>query len=170
VLAAAREDIAALLQSSRPDLQRGFGLVVQAMHNAFDLEACLLFVRTGDGSVFRMAASVGPNPSPDGVQPAIKPGQRDVFGVPLLRGEDVMIQNPDEPRMRAFVPEWLRPPGRCLPFTLLPLKDTQGTFALVCGICRSPKSFARMNEAMDELRQLRSRLADLGPLVRSVQP
>lgn len=170
LLNATIEELSQLVISPRPDLERVFSLLIQTFQNAFNLQSCLIFTRNADGKSFNLLKGVGPLlpqlPSPL----TIYAGQRDVFGLPLARGEDVLIQNPDEARMRAFVPEWLRKPGQCLPFMLIPFKDSVGTFSLICGVCRTNTSLALVGQSAKELRQISGALAKLGPLLRAQQP
>ncbi|MBI1842337.1 MAG: HDOD domain-containing protein [Verrucomicrobia bacterium] len=166
----AREEIERVLKAPRPDLEGVFELLLRTMQAAFDLRSCLIFTRETGTASFGLRSGVGPLASGAGARLRIQAGQRDVFGVPLTRGEDVLIQDPNEPRMRAFVPEWLRRPGECLPFMLLPLKDAQGTFSLVCAVCRTSQSFAVLSQAHDDLHLLRAALSALGPILRERQP
>ena len=170
LLDVAREEIRKILHSPRPDLRRVFDLLLQAMQNAFDLQSCLLFTRESNRSVFGLNSGVGPLVNSMGPHPHIEAGKRDVFGVPLTRGEDVLIQDPNDARMQAFIPEWLRRPGACRPFMLLPIKDAKGTFCLICAVCQSPQSFAIVSAANDELRNLRTTLSEIGPILRDRQP
>lgn len=170
LLNATIDELSQLVISPRPDLERVFSLLIQTFQNAFNLQSCLLFTRNADGKSFNLLKGVGPLLPQLPTPLTIHAGQRDVFGLPLARGEDVLIQNPDEARMRAFVPEWLRKPGQCLPFMLIPFKDNVGTFSLICGVCRTNTSLALVGQSAKELRQISGALAKLGPLLRSQQP
>ena len=166
---ATREEVMRRLAEPVPDVDLVLQLVLKTLQVALDLESCLIFIRDASGATFKLATGLGPMVAEIGNCLSIKTAQRDVFGVPLMRGEDVVIQNPDDPRMRTIVPEWLRKPGHALPFALLPLKDAQGPFGLICGICRNSAALSLVNQANEELRQLRAKLSELGPLLRGRQ-
>ena len=170
VLEAARKDLATMLASPKPNLHQAFALLIQSLQNALELESCLIFLREPGGAGFRMEQGIGSLTHELCAGALLRSGQRDVFAVPLGRGEDVMIQNPLEARMKAFIPDWLRPPGRPLPFILLPLKDTEGTYALLCGNTSCPNTLALAGQIHEDLRLLRADLSCIGTVIRSRQP
>ena len=170
VLEAARKDLATMLASPKPNLHQAFALLIQSLQNALELESCLIFLREPGGAGFRMEQGIGGLTHELCAGALLRSGQRDVFAVPLGRGEDVMIQNPLEARMKAFIPDWLRPSGRPLPFILLPLKDTEGTYALLCGNTSCPNTLALAGQIHEDLRLLRADLSCIGTLIRSRQP
>lgn len=170
ILEVARKELAVLLAAPRPDLRQAFALLIQGLQNALELQSCLVFLQEPAGRGFQMEHGIGRLAHEVGGGTVLRSGQRDVFAVPLGRGEDVMIQNPLEARMKAFIPEWLRPAGEPLPFVLLPLKDELGTYGLICGNTSCPSTLAVAGEIHEDLRLLRAELSRLGRQIRARQP
>lgn len=169
ILGTAQVEIDRMLDAPQTEIHALLSLVIQALLDALSLESCLVFVRQSQGA-FHLEHGAGPLLESIDRAIMLRADQRDVFGVPVSRGEDVLIQNPDDPRMRAFVPEWLRRPGHALPFLLLPLKDSTGTYGLLCGICRNAAAFALVGQVNSELRLFRAKLVRLGSRIRARQP
>ena len=170
VLEAARNQLLNLLKEPKPDLREACTVLVQGLQRALDLQSCLVFLRQPGGNDYLLEVGQGRLLEVVGKGVVLRSGQRDVFAVPLGRGEDVLIQNPLEERMKAFIPEWLRLPGAPLPFILLPLRDAEGTYGVVCGNTTSTNTLAVASELQDELRSLRNDLSRLGRQIRSRQP
>jgi hypothetical protein len=91
-------------------------------------------------------------------QPVLDPHRKDVFTVCLARGEDVLIQDPDDPRILPFIPDWFqRIPGKG-PFLLLPVKDSGGTFAIICGTTGKTDRIELNATRLQQLKLLRNHL------------
>ena len=170
VLEAARKQLESLLQAPHPDLHACVVVLSSSLQKALDLQSCLVFLREPGGPHFRIEQGLGQLAKTVAPNTLLRAGQRDVFAVPLSRGEDVMIQNPQDARMQAFIPDWLRPAGAPLPFILLPLRDAQGTYGLICGNTTNTNTLTVASQLHDELRLVRDLLARIGSQIRARQP
>jgi hypothetical protein len=170
VLGHARQQLERLLAQPNPNFRECFDLLASSLQKALDLQSCLVFLREPGGSDYRMEQGLGSLTTIVNASTILRSGQRDVFAVPLSRGEDVMIQNPQDPRMKAFIPEWLRPAGTPMPFILLPLRDEQGTYGLVCGNTTSHHTLTVASQLHDELRLVRELMSRAGSRIRARQP
>jgi len=162
LLEAAMVGIDQLLQAPQPDLRRIFDYLSKSMQEALQFNSCLIFLKDPHNGSFRVVCGAGPLLDETRSVVVLDPAKRDIFSVPLKRGEDVLIQNPNEANISPFVPSWLRRPGYVLPVLLLPIRGEEGPFALICATSSGLSSFALVEKVSGELRRLRSRLFPLG--------
>jgi len=111
-----------------------YGIAATATRTALRAEGCVIFVRpegerhyvasAGEGHFFRQIEN----------QALIDPSRRDVFTVCLSQGDDVLIQDPAEARIAAFIPVWFHDLLNGGPFLLLPIKNSAGVFAMICAL------------------------------------
>jgi HD-like signal output (HDOD) protein len=160
------EELGVLVREARPNLGRIFELTVDVLQNALHFESCVIFLLDRTTGLFHPITGKGPmrRDTRDGF--VLRSTDRNVFSVPLVRGEDVVIENPNDPSVRAFIPEWLRRPGKAQPFLLLPIKDEAGPFALVCAASPSPSVFQLVRNTSAHLRRIRAHLALIGRFVK----
>jgi HD-like signal output (HDOD) protein len=78
--------------------------------------------------------------------------QKSVFDVCLTRGEAVLIQNPKDPKIQPFLPDWFKPLVQSGAFILLPLRDRSGVFAVLCGHSESGDIWDRLSAVKQELK------------------
>jgi HD-like signal output (HDOD) protein len=166
LLDVATESLSLLVRKSPADQRHIFDLLLRVLQDALRLESCLLFLKERSGTRFLLNQGDGPILRDVQQSLALDPVQRDVFTVPLTRGEDVFIENPDDPKIQRFVPEWLRRPGKTRPFILLPIKDRAGPFALICGTSADTNAFAVVEQVFGSLRRIRAEVSLLGPQLR----
>lgn len=164
LLGAATNELTRLIDSENPDIRQIFNLLLGTLQKALQLSSCIIFIKEKGGTRFHVGYGIGT------LLPVIRavvldPAEKNIFALPLKRGEDVLIQNPDDEKMRSFVPEWLRQPGQVLPFFLLPIKDERCSFALVCATSTSSESFSLVSRFSAELRRIRTQLSRIGPLL-----
>ncbi len=166
VLQAGAEELAVLVREPRPDLGRIFEMTIGVLQNALNFESCVIFLLDRSTKQFHPTAATGPmkRDTRDGFM--LRPTDRNVFSIALVRGEDVVIENPDEPSVRAFIPEWLRRACRSLPLMLLPIKDDRGPFALVCATSTSVSAFHLVQKSAADLRRIRGHVALVGRFVK----
>jgi HD-like signal output (HDOD) protein len=159
-------ELAVLVREARPNLVQIFELTVDVLQNALRFESCVIFLVDRSTGLFHPTTGKGPmrQDTRDGF--VLRPTDRNVFSVPLVRGEDVVIENPNDPSVRAFIPEWLRRPGKTHPFMLLPIKDEAGPFALVCAASPSASVFQLVRNTSADLRRIRGHLALIGRFVK----
>ena len=160
------EEIALLVLEPQIDLKAVFLLALQTVQSVLQLSQCVLFLK--DRASGGYTASYGTGPLFNGTrgQPLLDPKHKDVFNVCLSRGEDVLIESPEDVRIRPFIPDWLAAQSQKLPIVLLPIKDLGGPFAIICGISKNKEAFKLVNQFVTELRLLRTQLANTGRAIR----
>lgn len=169
LLGAATNELTRLIESENPDVRQIFNLLLGTLQKALELNSCIIFIKEKNGDRFHVGYGIGSLMS---VARAVvlDPAEKNIFTLPVKRGEDVLIQNPDDEKMRSFVPEWLRQPGQVLPFFLLPIKDEKCSFALVCATSTSSESFSLVSRFSAELRRIRTQLSKIGRLLTDNGP
>jgi HD-like signal output (HDOD) protein len=157
-IAAALVEVQRLVSVQPIDPRRVFALATRAIKAGLRLRSCLVFLQESDGPMF--AATLGSGAFFEAIrnQPVLDPHRKDVFTVCLARGEDVLIQDPDDPRILPFIPDWFqRIPGKG-PFLLLPVKDSGGTFAIICGTTGKTDRIELNATRLQQLKLLRNHL------------
>ncbi len=145
----------------RPSLQDALAPVLEMLHEELNLAQSVVFLRdeilptwsarVGRGTLFTSIRS----------QPLLSTESKNIFTICLVRGEDVLIQSPNEPSIRKYVPEWLLRPAKDHPLLLLSLKDSTGTFGVICGLAASERSLGLTSQFAAPLKELRTALASL---------
>ena len=157
--------ITQLVREPHPDLRRIFELLLQTLHQTLDLNSCLIFIRHRQSGLFRVTRGLGPLFQFARDTLALDPATSTVFAEALSQSQNVLIRDPNEPAVRATVPEWLCAPGQSVPILLLPIRNPAGTFALVCATCNDVKGFELAERLQPELRHLRSQVALVGDIL-----
>jgi hypothetical protein len=165
-LEAAAATLARLVREPQPNRRHIFRFLVETLSRALELNSCLAFVREARTGLFHLEFGAGPLADDVRDSVSLDPAKRDIFSVPLNRCEDVLIQDPDARSIRAFVPPWLLRPGQVRPVLILPVKDEQHTFALLCATSTSFSSFSLAQGVTAQLHRLRAELAPLGRFLR----
>jgi hypothetical protein len=157
-IVAALAEVRRLLSIPPVDSRRVFAVVTRAIKLGLRLHSCLVFLREAHGPLF--GATVGSGAFFEAIrnQPLLDPHQKDVFTVCLNRGEDVMIQDPDDPRILPFIPDWFQRVSSKGPFVLLPIKDSEGTFAIICGTTGRAERIELNATRLQQLKSLRCHL------------
>ena len=132
---------------------------LRAIHTGLELDHTLLFRRTDGGAKYFAWLGEGDFFAMVSGEELLDAAVRDVFSVCLKRGEDVLIQNPGDPKIQAFIPDWLRPAAGTQPLVLLPVRDAHGTVAVFCGLRGDSAPLALTPRQSQQLRALRQRLA-----------
>lgn len=163
-LAAGVAEVQRLVGLEPVDLRRVFAVATRAVKIALRLQSCLVFLQETDGPMF--AATVGSGAFFDAIrnQPVLDPHRKDVFTVCLARGEDVLIQDPEDPRIMPFIPDWFRRMPARGPFLLLPIKDAGGTFAILCGTTGKAERIELNATRRQQLKVLRCHLSGIRPV------
>jgi hypothetical protein len=152
-------EVQRLLANELVEARRVFAVATRAIKASLRLQSCLVFLQEADGPMF--AASVGSGAFFEAIrnQPVLDPHRKDVFTVCLARGEDVLIQDPEDPRILPFIPEWFRRIPARGPFLLLPIKDAGGTFAILCGTTGKSERIELNATRRQQLKTLRVHLS-----------
>lgn len=156
--------IAALMafESKRASsLGEAYQLALIGVHDGLELAHTLIFRRVGETARYSVWLGTGDFFALVKGEELLDAAVRDVFSVSLKRGEDVLIQNPADPRIRPFIPDWLRPASGDQPLILLPVRDAHGTVAVICGLRRESLPFTLAPRQTQQLHSLRQRLAQL---------
>jgi hypothetical protein len=162
-LAGAVKRINALLAENPIDALQAFIVANESIRKALRLDSCVTFVRDGEGPCYAACSGEGPLFRRIQNQRLIDPTRRDVFTVCLSQGEDVLIQDPSEARIAAFIPEWFREVANGGSFLLLPVKDDGGVFAVLCGLAARDRRIEHGITRLAQFRMLRSLLSRLRP-------
>lgn len=145
----------------RPCLQDALTSVLEVLHEELHLAQSVVFLR--DEILPTWSARVGRGELFESIrsQPLLSTDTKNIFTICLLRGEDVLIQSPNDPSIRKYVPEWLLPHAKAHPLLLLSLKDSTGTFGVICGLAASQRSLGLTSQFSGPLKELRLALAGL---------
>jgi len=158
-IVAALSEVRRLVSIQPTDSRRIFAMVTRAIKLGLRLQSCLVFLQEANGPLF--AATVGNGAFFEAIrnQPLLDPHRKDVFTVCLARGEDVMIQDPDDPRILPFIPGWFQRLPSKGPFLLLPIKDADGTFAIICGTTGKAERIELNATRLQQLKSMRFHLS-----------
>ncbi len=138
-----------------------YTVVLDAVHAGLEFAHTLVFRRTEVAMRYSAWLGAGDFFSLVKGEELLDAGVRDVFSVCLKRGEDVLIQNPADPKIQPFIPDWLRPAAGAQPLVLLPIRDMRGTVAVICGLRRESLPYILTPHRAQQLRSLRQRLTSL---------
>ena len=160
-LAKGINDLAALFNSRSPDPTQAFGIAERALTSSLHLLHSLIlleepgtptfYARYGSGTLFETHRNRG----------LAQRNGKDVFMLALARGEDVLIENPTDPKIRPFLPQWLADEAKEQPIILLPIKGSVRCFGIICGLSRDRKAFDLVAHSAKETKEIRSYLARL---------
>lgn len=149
------ETIRGLLEARPVDVVRIHAEALAAMREALALSDVLLFERSADGS-FALAAGVGPLfENLRGRANLISRERRDVFGVSLNRGEDVLVEDAKIPKFRRYLPLWMQSPTPPQSVILLPVAEGEAVAAMLCGSRQSGPSLTVDHGTLQALKLLR---------------
>jgi HD-like signal output (HDOD) protein len=139
-LARGTEQISDLLGHTPLDLRGIFMTTASTLQAALNLGGCWIFWKRAQGSV--LEARLGVGGLFDGLRDkaVLDPAQKTIFSVCFERGDMVLLPRPDDARILPFVPPWLRHVARGNGFIMLPLRNADGTFAIIFGHSTDPES------------------------------
>jgi len=138
-----------------PPVEMGeiYPIVIKTLTRALKLKDCILFLKVddegnylpqyGDGDLLKQIRS----------RKLVGLRKKDVFGISLSRKEDVLIENAYDPKIKPYVPDWLRHLSNINSFILLPVHDGGVPFALICGGLHGREP---LRLGTKELRQLKA--------------
>jgi hypothetical protein len=151
-------EIKRLLAAGPVDSRQVFALAARAIKAGLRLRSCLVFLQEPHGPTY--VATVGSGAFFEAIrnQAVLDPHQKDVFTMCLNRGEDVLIQDPADPKITPFIPDWFKRAASNGPFVCLPIKDSAGTFAIVCGTVGRSDQIDLNDAVMQQLKTLRAHL------------
>jgi hypothetical protein len=155
----------AQLAAARPvDFAKVLDATRRCIQSALQLTHCVVFLKEAEGPL--LAARVGGGPLYDQIRgrPLVDPNKNEVFRTALHQGEDVLIQNINDPKIWPLIPDWLRAVGRNRTLILLPIRDETGTFALILGVSELLLPLELAAQFKQQLKFLRGHIA----LVRSL--
>jgi HD-like signal output (HDOD) protein len=142
-------------------LEEALTQVLQLLHDELKLAQSVVFLRDeilptwsarlGRGSLFESIRG----------QSLLSLDSRNVFTICLSRGEDVLVQSPNEPSIRKYIPDWLKTKVEGNPLLLLSLRNGQETFGVICGIGNREQSIGLTSRLAEPLRALRKALAGM---------
>ncbi len=133
ILTEALLQLTELMTADAIDLRAMESVALGAMQSALRLRDCLFFTRDGTKGAYAAQTGHGDLLGQIRGRPVIDATRRDVFGICLTRREDVLIRDTSDPKLSAFLPDWLMSAGTVRSFILLPLVGDAGVFALIVG-------------------------------------
>lgn len=122
-----------LMAANPVDVRLMETIALTSLKTALRLRDCLWFSRAGTSGALGARAGFGELLAAVKDRPLLSPERRDVFGICLVRREDVLIRDTTDAKLRPFLPEWLMSSGAIGSFILLPLQDSHGVFAMILG-------------------------------------
>lgn len=142
-------------------LEEALTQVLQLLHDELKLVQSVIFLRDeilptwsarlGRGSLFESIRG----------QSLLSLDSRNVFTICLSRGEDVLVQSPNEPSIRKYLPDWLKSKVEGNPLLLLSLRNGQETFGVICAIGNREQSIGLTSRLAEPLKALRKALAGM---------
>lgn len=138
-----------------------YEIVLPAIHRELDFAQTIVFRRTKNSGRFSAWRGKGDFFAMIRGEELLNAKVRDLFSVCLRRGEDVIIQNPADPKIKSFVPDWLRSVAGSQPMALLPVQDKDGTVTVFCGLRNSSDPFELTVQHSQQLRSLRQRISTI---------
>jgi len=146
--------------SEAADLTGLYQGAAEAMAAALGLDDCLAFLRDEFGKGrFSARSGVGKLFHRVRNRPVVGEGGKDIFGICLARGEDILIQDATKGRIQNALPDWIRESDGLSSFALLPVKSQGSIVALLFGSVSGGRSLSLEPEELLQLRQLRRKLA-----------
>ena len=150
-----------LVAAKPPNARQAFTVAARAIKMALRLQSCLVFLKEPRGPLYSAAVGSGAFFNAIRNQPLIDPSQKDVFTVCLARGEDILIQNPEDPNIAPFIPDWFKAIASTGPMALFPVRDAEGTFAILCGMVGRTEHIELNGARLQQIKALRSHLAGI---------
>lgn len=139
-LARGTEQISELLGRTPLDLRGIFMTTANTLQEALNLGGCWIFWKRAQGSI--LEARLGVGGLFDGLRDkaVLDPAQKTIFSVCFERSDMVLLPRPDDARILPFVPAWLRHVARGNGFIMFPVRNADGTFAIIFGHSSDPES------------------------------
>ncbi len=156
------KELEPVVNAKVPEHPAAWEQATRLLWRALELDDALLLIQPpcsmafqGEYGFGQQVAALRPNASVD-------PATKTIFTICITRGQDVIIQNPNETAIQPFIPAWLKPyaTGGVI---LLPISDGEGTFAVLMGLARAKHTFALSPKTMENLRTLKALLGVLRP-------
>ena len=156
------QQMADLIQKDPRNIEAVFQIFLDILHSQLNLEQSIIFLldpaktgcsaRFGRGEAFQAIQG----------QTVIHRENKDIFGLCLERGEDILLQNPEDSKLRGHLPPWLLAivRGNCL--LLLALRDRKGVYGIVLGITSHHETITLVETLRSELVSLRAVLSRIG--------
>jgi HD-like signal output (HDOD) protein len=105
--------------------------VLESLRRGFDAPESLLFCPPMPGADHRLVHGYGVLFNRLRARARVRPEERTVFGVCLTRRENVVIHHAADPKIGAYLPEWLREPLALGAFVLLPIAHAATVHGIV---------------------------------------
>lgn len=113
--------VSALGTSPQATPQSLMRAILESLRRGFDAPESLLFCPPMPGADHRLVHGHGQLFNRLRARARIRPEERTVFGVCLTRRENVVIHHAADPKIGAYLPDWLREPLALGAFVLLPI-------------------------------------------------
>lgn len=156
------------LPGEKVDLKEIYEALTSSIQGSLSLESCTVFIGEGDDKT-RYAARYGSGGLIKKIrnQPLVSSKKRDVFGICILKREDILIQDATAGRIKSVIPEWLSLNSDTQSFVLLPIVHNREAFAIVCGTSGSKNSITLDTKTLSHLKSMREGLSKLMASIES---
>ena len=142
-------------------LKQALAQSLEILHRELRLSQSVVFLREARASAWTAKLGRGELFNATRSQPLLSAESRNIFTICLTRGEDVIIQSPDQPSIRKHIPPWLQPYVVGQPLMLLSLRDGADTYGVICAVGENVHSISLTSQFAQPLRDLRTRFAGL---------
>jgi hypothetical protein len=159
ILVAGVAEVGQLMAARPVDFQKILDTARRCIQSALQLTHCLIFLKDTGSPLF--SGRVGAGSLFDQVRgrPLLDPHKADIFHAALTQGEDVLIQNINDPKIWPLIPDWLRAVGQNRTLILLPIRNDEGTFALILGVSELLLPLELAGRFKQQLKFLRDHVA-----------
>lgn len=160
----ASQRLSLILGSGSASVNEALQVVATAMRDGLGLDQVVTFLRSPSGRYAPCggAGDLSGTLASEGAQ--LVATARDVFSVPLQRGEDVMIQDAGTAQLRPFLPGWLRDRVVQRGLILLACRHNGQVYALLCGLSHPSRGAVLNAQDTQQLRVLRASCAAIREL------
>jgi len=148
----------ALAQAEAAPAEKLPQALADAVAKALSLDGVVLLRFGSDGC--ECVAAAGPSGNSLRTPAAqVTAADRDVFGVALSRGEDILVSDVRLGNVSRYLPVWLKLNSPVMSLLVLPVRGTGGVEGLLFGIRGRGKPFEPSSRVLTALRNLRASLA-----------
>jgi HD-like signal output (HDOD) protein len=142
-----------------PDLKAVHNEVTNALVTALTLDSAIL-LRRDEYGVFKVVSGAGP--ASLGLRTAIEQidaSSRDVFGISILRGEDVLVSDARRGNVMRYMPVWLKLNSPVMALIILPIIDNGRVTGLISGLRCRGDAMSLDAATVQALRALRGQIS-----------
>lgn len=134
----------------------------QSIQESLSLESCTVFINEIDEkALYSGRYGTGPLIRKIRNRALVSSKKRDVFGICILKQEDILIQDATAGKIKSVIPDWLDLYSETQSFVLLPIVRQKNVFSIILGTSRLKKSIVLDKTTLSNLRKMRAGLTSL---------